>query len=114
MSRKTLERRRIAEERWPVLGNLLASYFSQDFGIIDGALSGAMEKATRDGSIEHRREVIEEWLAWNSTEGIVDDIRPFLKDGFDVEVFFGTSLEARTFMNRLYDGLKSGLRLVAS
>ena len=114
MSRKTLERRRIAEERWPLLGNLLASYFSQDFDMINGSLSGAMEKATRDGSVEHRRAVIEEWLNWNSAEGVVDDIRPFLNDGFGVEVFFETALEARTFMNRVYDGLKTGLRLAAS
>ena len=113
MSRKTLERRRIAEKRWPHLGNLLASYFSQDFEMIDGSLNAAMDKATRDGSIENRRAIIEEWLNWNSTEGVVDDIRPFLNDGFGIEVFFETALEARTFMNRVYDGLKSGLRSAA-
>ena len=110
MSRKTLERRRKAEEHWPLLGNLLASYFSQDFEIVDGSLGQAIEKATHDGAIDHRRAVVDEWLDWNSSEGAVDDIRPFLEGGFGVEVFFETRLEARKFMNRIYDGLKSGLR----
>lgn len=101
----------MAEEHWPLLGNLLASYFSQDFQIIDGSLGHAIEIATHDGSIDDRRAVIDEWLNWNSSEGAVDDIRPFLEDGFGVEVFFETELEARKFMNRIYDGLKSGLRV---
>ena len=110
MSRKSLERRRLAQERWPLLNNWLARYFGQDFEIIDGSLSGAIEKASHDGSIEHRRAVLNQWLDWNTTEGAVDDIRPLLKGRFGVEIWFETALEARLFMNRLYDGLKSSLR----
>lgn len=110
MSRDTLEPRRIAHEHWPLLSNLLASYFGQDSDAIDGSLWQAIGKATRDGSLDHRRAVIAEWLEWNSSEGSTDDIRPFLADGFGVEVVFETKLKARNFMNRLYDDLKSGLR----
>ena len=103
MSRKTLERRRLAEERWPTLSNLLGSYFSQDFEIIDGSLSGAFTAAANDGSAQDRQTLLAEWRDWNGSEGATDDVRPFLTDGFGVEVFFPSALEARQFMNRLYD-----------
>ena len=110
MSRATLERRRSAQERWPNLANLLGSYFSQDLEIIDGSLAGAIDAAVRDNTPEHRQVILEEWCNWNSSEGAVDDIRPFLGDGFGVEVYFETLREARIFMNRIYDALKSGVR----
>jgi hypothetical protein len=109
MSRATLERRRSAQERWPNLANLLGSYFSQDLEIIDGSLTGALDAAVRDGTPEHRRAILEEWRSWNMSEGAVYDIRPFLGDGFGVEVYFETMREARAFMNRIYDGLKSSV-----
>lgn len=107
MSRATLERRRRAKERWPELATLLGSYFSQDFEIIDGSLTGAIDAAARDGTPERRQVILEEWRNWHMSEGTVDDIRPFLSDGFGIEVYFETPLEARIFMNRIYDGLKS-------
>ncbi|WP_066803885.1 contact-dependent growth inhibition system immunity protein [Sphingomonas asaccharolytica] len=109
MSRATLERRRIAEERWPNLANLLGSYFSQDFESIDGSLTEAIDAAALDGTPEHRRVILEEWRDWNLSEGIVDDIRSLLGDGFGVEVHFETPREARIFMNRIYDSLKSSV-----
>ena len=105
MSRKTLERRRLAKARWPQLFDLLGSYFSQDFEIIDGSLSGVLTAAANDGSAQDRQSIIAEWLDWNASEGATDDIRPFLSDGFGVEIFFSSAIEARHFMNRLYDEL---------
>jgi hypothetical protein len=114
MSRASLERRRCAKERWPELSNLLGSYFSQDFEVIDGSLTGAIDTAVRDGTPELRQVILEEWRNWQMSEGTVDDIRPFLSDGFGVEVYFATPMDARTFMNRIYDGLKTGIRSPAS
>ncbi len=103
MSRRTLERRRLAEERWPQLANILACHFNQDFDILYGSLAGAFSAAARDGSLEYRRAVLREWRDWNNSEGAVNDIRPFLDDGFAIALLFKTPLDARHFMNRFYD-----------
>ena len=110
MSRRRLERRRIAEERWPLLANLMACHFNEDFNILYGSLDGAMAAAAGDGSVEHRRAILKEWRDWNDSEGSAVDIRPFLEDGFGVHLLFKTALDARNFMNRVYDDLLSGVR----
>ena len=110
MSRARRERRLRAEERWPLLANLMTAHFNEDYAILFGSLDGSFAAATRDGSLEYRRAVVKEWRDWNATEGPVSDIRPFLKDGFSVALFFRSSIEARNFMNRLYDELLIGVK----
>jgi hypothetical protein len=110
MSRARLERRRRAQVRWPLLWNLLGRYFNEDLDIQHGSVDGAMAAAVRDGPLEHRRSILKEWRSWNATEGAVDDIRPFLEDGFGVALWFESSTDARCFMNRLYEQLIVGVR----
>ena len=110
MSRRRLERRRLANEKWPLLTNLMGCHFNQDYDIMYGSLDGALAAATQSGSLEHRRTVLKEWRDWNATEGAVDDIRPFLDDGFGVDLFFKTALGARHFMNHIYEQLLVGVR----
>jgi hypothetical protein len=105
VSRKSLERRRVADERWPQLTNLMACYFNQDFDILYGSLQGAIDAATSEGAFEHRRTLLKEWRDWNVTEGVVDEVRPFLYQGFWIDVVFVSAIDARTFMNQIYDGL---------
>jgi len=114
MGRRRQEKRKFAEERWPLLSNLMICYFNQDFDILYGSLDGAVAAAARHGSLDHRRAVIKEWRDWNVTEGTVDDIRPYLIDGFSIDVLFKRSIDARNFMNRLYDGLIEGVRAETS
>ena len=100
----------MAEERWPLLANLMGCHFNQDYEILFGSLGGAFAAAARDGSLEHRRAILTEWRDWNASAGAVDDIRPFLEDGFAVDLFFKAPIDARHFMNRVYDELLSGVK----
>ncbi len=110
MARKTQERRKLAEQRWPLLSNMMACHFNQDFAILYGSLEGAIAAAVQDGSFDHRRALLKEWRDWNVTEGAVDDIRPFLEDGFSTDIWFKEPIDARHLMNRVYDGLMEGVR----
>ena len=93
----------MAEERWPLLANLIASYFNEDYEVLFGSLSGAFSAAARDGPLERRRAILKEWRDWNAAEGAKDELRPFLKDGFGVRVLLRRPVDARDLMNRLYD-----------
>ncbi|WP_066656555.1 MULTISPECIES: hypothetical protein [unclassified Sphingomonas] len=99
-----------AEERWPLLHNLMVVHFNEDFNIDFGSLEGAMRAATAGGSVEHRKAIIREWRDWNASEGIKDDVRPFLHDGFGVAVLLRKPIDGRNFMNRVYDELIAGVR----
>lgn len=91
----------------------MACHFNQDFDVIYGSLEGALASATSSGSLEHRRAILEEWKDWNNTEGSVDDVRPFLGDGFLVDLTFETALGARQFMNLIYERLLVGVKAEA-
>lgn len=110
MGRGRRERRKVAEQRWPLLSNLMACHFNQDFDILYGSLDGAIAAAIRDGSLDHRRAVLIEWRDWNTSEGAVDDIRPGLHDSFSIDIWFERPIDARNLMNRIYDGLIESVR----
>lgn len=110
MSRRRLEQRRLAEERWPMLASLLACHFNQDYRVLYGSLDGAFTAAACNGSLEHRRAVLKEWRDWNATVGAVHNVRPLLNDGFGVDLFFKEAIDARNFMNRVYDELLVGVK----
>ena len=95
----------MATERWPLLTNMMVCHFNEDFDLLHGSLGGAVAAAGADGSTDHRRSILREWREWNSTQGAVDDIRPLLEYGFRVAILFKTALEARQFMNRIYEEL---------
>lgn len=87
--------------------------FASHFDLDDGSLANAFEAASGDGPLEHRRALLSEWRDWNSTAGAVRDIRPFLEDGFSVGIRFDEPLDARNFMNRVYDSLSERVRAEA-
>lgn len=93
-----------------MLHNLMAVHFHEDFDIVYGSLEGAINDATSSGPLEHRKAVIQEWRDWNISEGVKDDIRPFLHHGFGVAVLLRKPIDGRNFMNRIYDGLIAGVR----
>ena len=88
----------------------MACHFNQDFDILYGSLDGAISAAGKEGLLSYRRRILQEWRDWNASEGSVDDIRPFLEDGFSVDLLFKGPLEARMLMNCLYDALIEGVR----
>ncbi|WP_448657391.1 contact-dependent growth inhibition system immunity protein [Sphingomonas sp. CJ99] len=104
MSRAKRECRKRIEERWPWLANMMGCYFNQDYDLLYGSLEGAIKCAVRDGSTEHRRGILKEWRDWKNSDGTTDDIRPLL-DAMGVDLLFKSALDARKFMNRIYDEL---------
>lgn len=114
MARRRREFWKYAQERWPLLHNVMACHFNEDFTLDYGSLDGAMTAAVTGGSIEHRKAVLKEWRDWNVTEGTVDDIRPFLHAGFGVAVLLKKPIDGRNFMNRVYEGLIAGVRAETS
>lgn len=110
MSRRRRELGLLATHRWPLLANMMACHFNEDYALLHGSLGGAIAASAADGSTDHRREIVREWWDWNSSQRAVDDIRPFLKYGFRVAIEFKTALEARHFMNRVHEELTTGVR----
>ena len=99
-----------AEETWPLLHSLMTVHFNQDFTVDYASVDGAMKAVATNGSVEHRKAIIQEWRDWNRSEGVKDDIRPFLRDGFGVYVMLKKPIDGRNFMNRVYDELIAGVR----
>ncbi len=110
MSRRTLERRRAAEERWPTLTNMLACFFNEDYNILYGSLDGAFAAAVKDAPLETRRTILREWRDWQTAEGMGDDLRSYVNDVFGVAVRFERLIDARNFMNRVYEQLIVSVR----
>ena len=75
-----------------------------------GTLSKALGAAVSEYSLEDQKRVLREWNDWNGTVGRVHDIRPLLDDGLGVCVNFVKPIEARHFMNSVYDRLIESVR----
>ena len=107
MSRRMRDR---ASEHWPTLSRILGGYFHQDYAVVDGSVEGALAKAITDAPLGHKQMLLKEWWDWNQSEGRVYDIRRWLGDGFGVDLHFGKPIDARNFMNRIYDGFIQSVR----
>lgn len=110
MSRKSYERRRGAEERWPTLYQFLAGYCHQDWSDFHGTPEGAIDAAIADYSLERQRTVLREWRDWNVAEGSHHDPRAAVNEGLGVNVMFYEPVDARDFMNMVYDKLIVSVR----
>ncbi|WBH17715.1 contact-dependent growth inhibition system immunity protein [Sphingomonas radiodurans] len=110
MSRKSFERRRAAEERWPTLYQFLAAYCHQDFPDFHGSLEGAIDAAIADYGLEDRQKVLREWRDWNVEEGSQFDPRPAVNEGLGVAVMLNSPEDARHFMNMVYDKVVVSVR----
>jgi hypothetical protein len=89
-----VEAREDAWRRWPLLANLLAAYFNQDYLYSYGSIHGALAAAVGNYSLADRRAVLKEFRNWKRTE-----------TGFGVALRFKTPNEAKRLMDRLYDDI---------
>ena len=110
MTTRKEERRAIAEERWPLLSRVLSGYFHQDYAEVHGSVDGALAQAISDASLAHKQTLLKQWWNWNQTEGATDDIRRLLNDGFGIALHFKKPIDARNFMNGIYDGFIRSVR----
>lgn len=110
MTRATRRRRLDAEERWPHLYKFLGAYLHQDWPEDSGTPEAAVDLAIAEHSLEERQAVARQWWNWNAIEGSKADPRPAINDGLGIEVWFETPLEARQFMNAVYDKIIVSIR----
>jgi hypothetical protein len=110
VTRATRQRRLDAKQRWPDLFQLLGAYLHQDWPEESGTPEAAVALAIAEHSLEQRQTVARQWWDWNAVEGSKADPRPAINDGLGVEVWFDTPLEARQFMNAVYDKLIVSIR----
>ncbi|WP_390902354.1 contact-dependent growth inhibition system immunity protein [Sphingomonas bisphenolicum] len=110
MKRGKQQQRDFAEQRWPLLSNLMACYFNEDFDLLYGSLDGAVAASAKDGSLDHRRAILKEWRDWNSSVGAATDLQPELKRCFPIAVRFRNPTDARHLMDGIHDRLIEGIR----
>lgn len=110
MSRKRYRLRAEIEERWPTLYQFLACYCHQDWTYHYGSFEEAIEAAISDYPLDARQRVLKEWRDCNVIAMTGDDIRSTLQDGFGVNVYFTTPIDARNFWNTVYDKLIVSVR----
>jgi hypothetical protein len=110
MSRRRRELNQEAKERWPTLYQFIGGYLHEDWPEMYGTPADAVGVAISEYPLELQQQVLREWRDWNSSVGAVDDIRSLLGDGLGACVHFKTQLEARHFMNSVYDRLIESVR----
>ena len=110
MSRRRRELKQEAEDRWPNLYQFIGCYLHEDWPEMYGTPTQAISAAVSEFPLELRQQVLREWRNWNATVGAVDDIRSLLDNGLGACVYFETPLEARNFMNSVYDRLIESVR----
>ena len=114
MSRRSRELRLEANERWPNLCQFLGGHLHQDWPIHSGSPEKAVEHALAEWDLAGRRSVLVEWRDWNQIRGCRPDVTTSMNDELGVDVFFETDLEARQFMNMVYDKLITSVRAETS
>lgn len=110
MGRATRQRRIDAQERWPDLYQFLAGYLHQDWPEESGTPEAAVAIAIADHDLGQRQSVVRQWCDWNASEGSMFDPRAAVNDGLGVELAFAEPIEARAFMNEVYDMLIVSIR----
>lgn len=113
MSRKSYRLRGEAEERWPALYQFLACYCHEDWPELHGTLEGAIDAAIAGARLEGRKQVAREWWAWNANAGASEDLRAIVNRGLGVKRHFRQPIEARQFMDMVYDKLVLSIRAEA-
>ncbi|MEE4339446.1 contact-dependent growth inhibition system immunity protein [Erythrobacter sp.] len=106
----TQKLRKEAEDRWPNLKAFLQGYMHEDWPVDDGTPENPVDRAVAETPLSALKSVASEWWQWNSSAGSAHDPRRQIHDGLSVNVHFKTSLEARQFMNLVYDKLIVAIR----
>ncbi|MEO6359034.1 MAG: contact-dependent growth inhibition system immunity protein [Sphingomicrobium sp.] len=98
------------QERWPALCQFLGGYLHQDWPDVYGKPHLAIAAAVAEYPLSNRQQVAREWWNWNQSAGAVDDVR---KQAYSlgVCVSFNTPIDARHFMNSVYDRLVESIRI---
>ena len=98
------------EENYPELFQFVAAYLHQDWPEDSGTPEAAIDQAIADRDHAHRKIVASEWWSWNAKVGSINDPRRAINDGLGANIHFSTPLEARNFMNSIYDKLIVAIR----
>src|SRR5688500_14590484 len=110
MSRKSREIGLEHRDRWPRLANFLASYLHEDWPVSDDSPEAAVDRAVAEYDLQNLKAVAKEWWSWNGSAYSSSHLLNSVGDGLGVNVRFGNYLEARHFMNSVYDKLVVRIR----
>jgi hypothetical protein len=110
VSRGSRQRRVDTEKRWPGLFQFLACYLHQDWTVEFSDPAKAIDAAILGTDIDGQIMLVREWNDWNASTAISQDVRSSVNEGFGVEVYFEKSIDARHFMNMVYDKLMMSIR----
>lgn len=102
--------RKEAEDRWPNLQNVLACYLHQDWDVFDETPHKAVDRAISETPLETLKLVTTEWRDWRARSSRAVSLQRQVNEGLCVNVGFKTSMEAREFMNIVYDKLIFAIR----
>jgi hypothetical protein len=74
-------------------------------------LDGAVAAAVADARLDTKKAILQEWRDWQSVEGLSpEDVQRSVEEDFGVAVFFKKPIDARNFMNRIYDEFMASVR----
>ncbi len=64
---------------------------------------GAVERAIADYDLTGLKAVASDWWKWNASRSWRGNLRATVNDGLSVNLRFDSDLDARQFMNEVYD-----------
>jgi hypothetical protein len=109
MGRQTRERRLEADDRWPSLCQFLERSFGNGVLRKFKTLTDARIAAVCSVELIEQKQMTSQWWDWNQCFGVRSSLVEFL-DGCRVDLDFASDVEARGFMNGIYDELIVAIR----
>ncbi len=99
-----------ARDQWPTLRDLIVCYFHEDWVYRSQTVENVVAELTEVETLDRRKAGAREWWSANSKVAWKSDFDTILIDGFGFNQDFKDSDEARTYWNRTYDALITGIR----
>lgn len=99
-----------AEDRWPNLKSFFECYLHQDWDVFDETPQKAVDRAITETPLDILKLVTTEWWDWNARSVRAPSLERQINEGLGVNVLFETPIEAREFMNLVYDKLIVAIR----
>ena len=112
MSRMNREGRKKTQVQWPVMSEALTAHFGERFWMHYASAIAARTALAEELDHTVQKQLLREWWDWNATAGAVDDPRTAIAH-LGVELPFEMAIEARQFMNAIYEEVITRVRAKA-
>ncbi|MEO1167434.1 MAG: hypothetical protein AAFW97_01855 [Pseudomonadota bacterium] len=104
------KRRRLADERWPEMSNLLACHLGQDWPEEYGDRFSAIDGAMKDYPLDYRQLVAKQWRNWIAQLDSESSVKEYLNDYFGINIYFKSEFEAVEFADEIYRRLIDSIK----